>query len=193
MSKKIIFIHGSPRKKGNTSAVSRIAIEAARSEKAEVTEIDITQLKFNVPGCAGCMECQQSKEFVCMIRDQLSEIVFTLPAYDVIAIAAPTYWMSYPAQIKMLIDRMGSLMKYSDSGEIHTPLAGKVLSILTTGNGDLKNNLDLLEQQWRNVAYMLSCNFTSCLIPNVPKEIGTLIDDPLIALKAQQYGKHLAS
>lgn len=193
MSKRIVYLHGSPRKNGNTYAVSRIAIEAAKGQKADVTEINVTQLKFKLPGCSGCMQCHQSNEFVCAIRDQLSEIVAILPDYDVIVVATPTYWMSYPAQIKMFIDRMGSLIKFTESGGIRTPLAGKLLSILATGNSDIENNLDLLERQWRNVAYMLSCSFTSCLFPNAPKEINTLIDDPSVLHKAQEFGRQLAS
>ncbi len=193
MSKKIAYIHGSPRKNGNTAAISTIVIQEAVKKNAAVTEIYATQLKFQVPGCLSCMKCHQSNDFACVIGDQLAAILTTLPNYDTIVLATPTYWMSYPAQVKMLVDRMGSLMKFTESGEIRTPLAGKAFALLTTGTGALKNNLDLLEQQWRNVAYMLSCNFTSCLFPNAPKKIGALIDDPLTLGKAQEFGRQLAS
>lgn len=193
MSRKIIYLHGSPRKNGNTSAISRIAIEAAEAQKAEITEIDATQIQFDVPGCLSCMKCHQSDDFICEIEDQLSKIVATLPDYDVIVLATPTYWMSYPAQLKMLVDRMGSLMKYSENRTIATPLAGKVFSIIATGNSALENNLDLLEQQWKNMADMMSCRFISCLLPNVPKEIGTLIADPIVVQKAREFGRQLAS
>lgn len=192
MSTKIAYIYGSPRKSGNTSAISRIAIQAAQEHDAEVTEIDATQLEFKVPGCLSCLKCHQSEGFACLIGDQLAETVATLVDYDAIVLATPTYWMSYPAQIKIFIDRMGSLMKFTDSGEIQTPLAGKVFAILATGSGNLENNLDLLEAQWRNVASMMSCRFSSCLLPNVPVKPGILADDQSVLKKASEFGRHLA-
>ena len=192
MSTKIVFIHGSPRKDGNTRAISRTAIQAAHDNKADVFEIDATKLEFKIPGCTSCMKCHQSEEFACVIGDQLAESVATLSEYDVIVVATPTYWMSYTAQLKMFIDRMGSLMKYTDSGKIRTPLEGKALAILATGGGSLDNNLSLLEQQWKSVAYMLSCQFNSCLFPNVPAEAGALKNDPAALKKAQEFGKWLA-
>ncbi len=193
MSNRIVFINGSPRKKGNTSVVAQIAIQAAREKKADVCEIDATKLKFKIPGCASCMKCQQSDGFECVVGDQLAATVATLSEYDVIVVATPTYWMSYPAQIKMLIDRMGSLMKYSESGEIKTPLAGKVLALLATGNGALENNMDLLEQQWKATAFYLSCQFSSCLFPNTPAETGTLKNDSSVLKKAREFGRQLVS
>ncbi len=193
MTNKIVFIHGSPRKNGNTRAVSRRAIQAAQDKKADVFEIDATKLEFKIPGCASCMECHQSDKFECVVGDQLSETVAALSEYDVIVVATPTYWMSYTAQTKMFIDRMGSLMKFTESGEIRTPLAGKVLAILATGGGALDNNMELLEQQWGSVAYMLSCQFKSCLFPNTPVEAGALKNNPSAMKKAQEFGQLLAS
>lgn len=159
---------------------------------ADVVEIDATKLEFKIPGCSSCLKCHHSSEFACVVNDQLAKRVASLIEYDVIVLATPTYWMSYTAQIKMFIDRMGSLMKFTDSGAIRTPLAGKVLAILATGNGALENNLVLLEQQWRNVAYMLSCQFSSCLFPNAPFEAGALEKDPSAMKKAQEFGHLLA-
>ena len=193
MSKKIVFIHGSPRKNGNTRAISSIAVQAALDKKADVVEIDATKLAFEIPGCISCMKCHQSDEFGCVIGDQLAQTVATLIKYDVIVVATPTYWMSYTAQIKMLIDRMGSLIKFTESGEIQTPLAGKVMAILATGNAGLENNLDLLEHQWKSVADMMSCQFNSCLFPNAPIEAGALKNDPAALKKAKEFGQLLAS
>lgn len=193
MSKRIAFIHGSPRKKGNTRNMANVAIQAAKNGQAEVVEIDAVDLEFKVPGCASCYRCQQSDGFLCAVDDQLSATVASLVDYDVIALAIPTYWMSYPAQVKMLVDRMGSLMKFSCTGEIRTPLAGKQFAILATGNSGLGNNLDLLEQQWRNVAGYMSCGFHACLYPNVPQETGALEREPEAVEKARDFGKLLAS
>ena len=191
-TKKIIFIHGSPRKKGTTRSISQAAVKAAQDHSAQVVEIDAAGLDFKIPGCTGCGKCHQSQTYGCVIDDQLAQTVSSLTQYDVIVIATPTYWMSYPAQLKMLVDRMGSMMKFTESGEIRTPLAGKEFAVLATGNAGLENNIDLLEQQWRNIAQMMSCGFSSCLFPNTPADVKIFLDDSNAVKRAEDFGQRLA-
>lgn len=193
MSKKIVIIHGSPRTNGNTKSVTKNAIQAAKEKKAEVVEIDATAIEYTAPGCVHCMQCHQSDEFICKIGDPLSQTVATLIEYDVIVFATPIYWMSYPAQLKIFIDRLGSLMKYSESGEIQTPLSGKKFALIATGGGGLSNNLNLLESQLRSAATILSCEFVACLFPNAPVEAGALGTDSFEQKKAYEFGEHIAS
>jgi len=192
MGNKIVFVQGGPRKKGNTRAATRIAIESAKKQDAEVTEIDITTLDFKAPGCIGCLKCQMSDEYKCALNDEVAEKVATLPEYDVIVLATPLYWWSYTAQLKIFIDRMFSLMKLS--GEDHQSLlSGKTMGLLATGGGGYENNLALLETQWKNPADMLGCKFLSCLFPNTIPEEGSLVSDPSAVEKAKEFGRLLAS
>lgn len=193
MSNKIVFIHGSSRSNSNTGIIASAAMQAARAEQADVSEIEAIKTGFEIPGCLGCLKCQQSDDFSCAVGDQLATAVATLPRYDVIVLATPLYWMSYPAQVKMLVDRMCSLMRFTESGEIQTPLAGKTFALMATGSGVLENNLHLLEQQWGNVARMLSCSLQSCLFPNAPVEAGAFKHDPAALDKAREFGRRLAS
>lgn len=193
MAKKIVFIQGSPRKNGNTRAVTALALAAARQERAEVAEIDATTLEYKVPGCLGCGKCQESEEFICTLGDQLAATVATLPQYDVIVLATPIYWWSYSAQLKIVVDRMYSLGKFREEGKIRTPLAGKTLALIATGAGPWEDNLELLERQWKNPANMLGCSFLSCLFPNTTAEAGGLANDPAAAKKAAEFGRMLAA
>ena len=193
MPKKIVFVQVSPRRKGNTRAVAAVAMEAARQQGAEVTEIDATELKFKIPGCLGCQKCQQSEAFVCSIGDQLAQAVATLPEYDVIVLSTPLYWWSYSAQLKMFIDRMYSLCKFREEKGIRSLLTGKTLALIATSGGPLEDNLDLLERQLKNPADMLGCSFRSCLFPNTIVEAGELIHDPSAVDKAKAFGRLLAS
>jgi multimeric flavodoxin WrbA len=193
MSKKIIFIQGSPRKNGNTRAMVTAAMEEARKQGAAVTEIDATTMEFKMLGCIGCQQCQQSDKYECVYKDQVTQAVASLPKYDVIVFASPLYWWSYTAQIKMLIDRVYSLMKFNDKGEIHTPLAGKKLALLATGGGPYENNLDVLESQLKFPAEMLGCTFASCVFPNASPDPGALGKDAAAFKKAQDFGRLLAT
>ncbi|MBN1472934.1 MAG: flavodoxin family protein [Syntrophaceae bacterium] len=191
MGNKIVFVQGSPRKKGNTRAMTKIAIESAKAHGAEVTEIDATTLTFKAPGCIACYQCQQSDEYKCALNDGVAEQVATLPDYDVIVLSTPLYWWSYAAQLKIFIDRMFSLMKLS--GDDHKSLlTGKVMGLLSTAGGSYANNLELLEAQWRNPADMLGCKFISCLFPDTVPDEGTLANDPSAVEKAKEFGRLLA-
>lgn len=191
--KKIVCIHGGPRKNGNTRAVTALAMDAARGLKAEVVDIDAAALEFKVPGCLGCHKCQKSEEFRCSIGDPVGQAVATLPAYDVIVLSTPLYWWSYAAQLKIFIDRMYSLCKFGEDGKYRMSLAGKKLALIATAGGPMESNLDLLEKQLRNPADMMGCSFASCLFPNVSADPGRLADDPAVAEKAREFGKMLAS
>jgi multimeric flavodoxin WrbA len=193
MDKKIIFIQGSPRKNGNTRAVTALAMEAACRAGAAVAEIDTTGLEFKVPGCLGCQKCQESLEFKCSIDDQLAKAVATLPDFDVIVISTPIYWWSYSAQTKIFIDRMYSLGKFREKQGIRTPLTGKALALIATGAGPLEDNLELLSQQLKNSADFLGCTFYSCLFPNTLVAAGKLTDAPEVAKKGKDFGRMLAA
>jgi len=193
MPNNIVFVQGSPRKNGNTRAVAAIAMEAAREAGAEVAEIDATELEFKKPGCIGCQKCQASEEFECTLGDEVGRTVATIPQYDAIVMATPLYWWSYSAQLKIFIDRMYSLSKFTDSWEVRSMLSGKTLALLATAGGPIENNLELLERQWKNPADILGCHFLSCLFPLVPPEPGALVKDAEAVEKAREFGRAIAS
>jgi multimeric flavodoxin WrbA len=193
MPKKIVFIHGSPRLKGNTRAITAVAAEAAQRAGADVSEIDALALEFKAPGCIGCQQCQDSENFGCSIKDGLSKAVAMLPSYDIVVFATPLYWWSHTAQIKMLIDRIYSLVKIAEDGSIITPMAGKTLALLATAAGPMADNLELLELQVKYPAEMLSCGYTSCVFPDVICEPGTLQNETEAVKKAQEFGMALAA
>ncbi len=193
MPNKIVFIQGSPRKKGNTRSVAAIAMEAALEAGSAVTEIDATKLEFKQPGCIGCQKCQASEKFECSIGDEVGRTVATIPQYDAVVMATPLYWWSFSAQLKIFIDRMYSLSKFTDSWEVRSALSGKTLALLATAGGSIENNLELLERQWKNPADILGCRFLSCLFPLVPPEPGAFAKDAEVVEKAREFGRALAS
>ena len=192
MSKKIVVVQGSPRKNGNTRAMAAVAMASAKENGAEVTEIDAVDLHFKEPGCLGCQKCQESDKYQCVLNDEVAQKVASLSEYDTIVLSTPIYWWSYPAQLKIFIDRMYSLSKLTDPENYSSALAGKTLGILATGGGGLEDNLTLLEAQWKNPADMLGSRFISCLFPDVSSEPGSLLKDLSAVKKAKEFGRVLA-
>lgn len=193
MSKKIVFIHGSPRKKGNTRALTRVAMGVLAGMGLESGEIDVARLTFKHPGCIACYKCQQSEAFGCHVDDDLARAVATLPEYDAVVLATPVYWFSYPAQAKMFIDRMFGMIKFGDNHEILSPLVGKPLALLATGGGALEENLELLETQWSIPAKKFGVPFLSCLFPLCHYPPGEAIADKAFVAKAEEFGRKLGA
>lgn len=103
MSKKIVIITGSPRKNGNSLAMTNAFIEAAERKGYGVTRFDTTSL--NVGGCHACETCFKSGK-ACSFDDDFNFIAPAILEADTIVYTMPVYWYSIPAKIKAVIDKM---------------------------------------------------------------------------------------
>ncbi len=107
MSKKIVVITGSPRKNGNSFAMTDAFIKAAEAKGHTVTRFDAA-LK-NVGGCHACETCFKTGK-ACSFDDNFNTIAPAILEADVIVFTMPVYWYSIPAQVKGVIDRLYSLV-----------------------------------------------------------------------------------
>jgi len=102
---KLCAVYGSPRRKGNTSLLLKKAIEGARDEGAEVTEIVLRDMKISP--CLEIYGCRDSGK--CVIKDDYHKVVDLLLESKGLILASPIFFYSLSAQTKMLIDRCQSL------------------------------------------------------------------------------------
>lgn len=107
MSKKIVVITGSPRKKGNSFAMTEAFIQAAEARGHIVTRFDAA-LK-DVGGCRACETCFKTGK-ACCFDDDFNTIAPAILEADAVVFSMPVYWYSIPAQIKRVIDRMFSFV-----------------------------------------------------------------------------------
>ncbi len=107
MGKKIVVITGSPRKNGNSFAMTDAFIKAAEAKGHTVTRFDAAMKKLG--GCHACETCY-SKEKACSFDDDFNTLAPSILEADVIVFTMPVYWYSIPAQIKCVIDRLYSLV-----------------------------------------------------------------------------------
>ena len=107
MSKKIVVITGSPRKNGNSFAMTDAFIKAAEAKGHTVTRFDAAL--ENVGGCRACEACYSTGK-ACVVDDEFNTIAPAILEADTIVFSTPVYWYSIPAQIKGVIDRIYSLV-----------------------------------------------------------------------------------
>ena len=107
MSKKIVVITGSPRKNGNSFAMTDAFIQAAEAKGHQVTRFDAAMM--NVGGCHACETCLKTGK-ACSFDDGFNTIAPAILEADAVVFTMPVYWYSIPAQIKGVIDKLFSLV-----------------------------------------------------------------------------------
>ena len=107
MSKKIVVITGSPRKNGNSFAMTDAFIKAAEEKGHTVTRFNAAMMKLG--GCHACETCYSTGK-ACTFDDDFNTIASAVLEADAIVFTMPVYWYSIPAQIKAVIDRLYSLV-----------------------------------------------------------------------------------
>ncbi len=102
MSKKVLILSGSPRKKGNSDLLCDEFMRGAVESGAEVEKICLRDKKIGF--CQECLYCHKS-DGVCAVKDDMAEILDKIDAADAIVLASPVFFYSIDAQMKTLIDR----------------------------------------------------------------------------------------
>ena len=105
MGKKIVVITGSPRKDGNSFAMTDAFVKAAEAKGHTVTRFDAAMK--NVGGCRACETCFKTGK-ACSFDDDFNTIAPAILDADAVVFTTPVYWYSIPAQIKGVIDRLYS-------------------------------------------------------------------------------------
>lgn len=122
MSKKIVVITGSPRKAGNSFAMTEAFIRAAEKKGHRVTRFDAAMK--NVGGCHACETCFKTGK-ACSFDDDFNTIAPAILEADAVVFTMPVYWYSIPAQIKGVIDK---LFSFCVAGK---DIAGKECALIT--------------------------------------------------------------
>jgi len=98
---RLLGIHGSPRKGGNSDLLLERALQGARDAGAEVSELTARGLKLE--GCRECGGCDETGE--CVVDDEMQRVYGLLKEADAVIVATPIFFYTVPAQLKAVIDR----------------------------------------------------------------------------------------
>lgn len=104
---KIVVITGSPRKGGNSFAMTEAFIKAAEEQGHSVTRFDAAFMKLG--GCHACQTCYSTGK-ACTFDDDFNAVAPAVLEADAVVFSTPVYWYSIPAQIKCVIDKLYSLV-----------------------------------------------------------------------------------
>jgi multimeric flavodoxin WrbA len=119
---KILGISGSPRSKGNTGTLLRMALEICKERGAETKFISLVEREINY--CTSCDACKKPP-YKCIQVDDVDEILGEMKSSDAIIVASPTYFAAVSGKLKSLFDRTLPLRRdgYRLSGKIGGAIA----------------------------------------------------------------------
>ena len=107
---KVVILVGSVRKNGNTAMLAqRFAKGATLNNDVEI--ISVADHKINP--CIGCNSCYTSEGNRCVQKDGMDAIYDKLSQADVLVIASPVYFYGISAQLKCIVDRLHTPMRYT--------------------------------------------------------------------------------
>lgn len=159
MSKKIVVITGSPRKEGNSFAMTDAFIKEAQAKGHTVTRFDAAFKK--VGGCHACETCFKTGK-ACSFDDDFNLIAPEIEKADVVVFTMPVYWYSMPAQIKGVIDK---LFSFCVAGK---DIANKQCALIACCEENDMSVLDGVRIPYERTAALLKWNSVGeVLIPGV--------------------------
>ena len=104
---KILVIHGSMRKKGNTNMLTEEFIKGAKEAGHETEKILLADLNFG--DCYGCRACHQNGG-TCVQKDDMASVLPKMLEADVIVLASPMYYFTWTGLMKRFLDRTYPLL-----------------------------------------------------------------------------------
>ena len=146
--KKIEFLIGSPRMKGNTHLMAGM-LEGGLNKDNFTSNIKHLY-DYDINPCVDCRGCKKDK-MVCILKDQMQDIYPCLEDADIIIIGTPIYWYSPSATMKLLLDRMRPY--YANK-----KLAGKSLALLLPA-GSGASDCDLTIELFKRFADALELKY----------------------------------
>ena len=162
MERKIVVINGSPRKNGNTARMIEAFEEKAEGRGANVVVFEVAT--SNVGGCHACETCFKSGK-ACTYDDDFNTIAPDILDADGIVFACPTYWYSFPGQIKNVIDKLYSFC----IGE--KDIAGKKTALICCCEEDELDVMDGISKPLDRIAALLKWDIVGkVLVPGVLEE-----------------------
>ena len=131
MGKNIIILNGSPRKNGNTSALTSAFAKGAREAGHSVTEFFLGGM--DIGGCKGCFGGGKDPSSPCVQKDDMEFIYPAYRAADIVVLASPLYYWSISGQLKIAFDRLFAVAECDPS--YRNPQKDCVLIMAAEGHG----------------------------------------------------------
>ena len=160
MSRKIIILNGSPRKNGNTSALTEQFRRGAEEAGNEVKEFFLSQMRIN--GCIGCWHGGRDAEHPCSQRDDMEDIYPEYRDADVVVLASPLYYWFISGFLKNAFDRLFAIAESDPDYRNPRKKCALIMSAEGAGFEESEYWYDRLEKHigWTSIGKVLCASVT---------------------------------
>lgn len=107
MGKKIVILHGSPHKNGNTGILAHEFMRGALEAGNETTEFWLQGM--DIHGCLGCYRGDSTRENPCIQQDDMQKIYPAMKEAQVVVMVSPLYYWNISGQLRTAMDRFLAL------------------------------------------------------------------------------------
>lgn len=102
---KVTVFNGSPRgRKSNTHQIVEPLLAGASQAGAETEEVFL--IEKNIGYCRGCFDCWSKTPGICVIKDDMAELMELFLDSDYVGLATPVYGMYMTGLLKTFTDRL---------------------------------------------------------------------------------------
>lgn len=143
MGKNILVLTGSPRKGANSDKLADAFIAGA--EMAGHRAVRYSTADKQIKGCVDCQTCFK-KGTACSFSDDFQDLAPLLEQADMLVIATPMYWFSFPAKLKAAIDKLYSYLISQ------TPLKIKESALLVTAGVTDEKQMEGIVKSYQLIA-----------------------------------------
>ena len=180
---KVLIFNGSYNEHGNTANSITYFMKGLK-EKIEIKEERIINAPRMQPNsCRGCLTCTKNDGIFCVQKDEMTEIVKSIPEYDIIIYAFPIYYYYMPGALKIILDRQLPYFDW-DNGGLKQSLkqqfenkmvvclvncAGDDLKQCENGSAPIKQTAESYHQRYKDIHITL-CEGDGLIEKNVEKQ-----------------------
>ncbi len=132
---KVLIFNGSPRRNGNTSTLIKECVRAIKDSGKEAEIFFLNDM--NIKPCQFCDWCIDNNALSCVEEDDMHELYPKLLESDVIIFAAPIFWFTISAQMKLFMDRLYAL--HAKGGKFQLS-PKKIGTMLVYGDNDVETS-----------------------------------------------------
>ena len=116
MSLRMVAVHGSARRNGNSRRLMDEAVARAQELRPDLEVEVVRAYEARVNPCVACEGCNEDQVGCTVGGDGWHDLEGKLRSADILLVASPVYFMGLPAPVKAIVDRLQALWWYRERG-----------------------------------------------------------------------------
>jgi multimeric flavodoxin WrbA len=188
---RVLGISTSPRPKGNSDSLLRQALSGAEQAGSRVEYLRLCD--YQIEGCNECYGCSETGQ--CRVEDDYQQVLDKMLQADRIVFATPVFFMTVPAQAKLLIDRGQCLWVRHERlrRPLFEPRRDRRGMIIAVGGAPSRKQFDCVERPIQSCFEYLEVECISTLFVNRVDEKGAILQRADALGEALRLGRELVT